>query len=401
MDLALQFGHGMMDHSRALVSAWRSGTVILSPRDQDDEQLTRFAEEIRDLGGEVLLDPQFYLPHADHGRLTSHSYWPASYTTGSFWAGSPAVELLGRLLDLNVAVGAREMVLPGEFAARVNDDWLSHQAHVVAEAKRVVGPDLALRATVALSSDATRTEADVEAVVEAVPTWDVEGIYLVCEHPKDAYLVTDPAWMSNLLDLVAGFRLKKKTVIVGYCNQQMLALAAAGANAIASGTWMNVRSFQLGKFRAQYDEEIKQRTTWFYCPQALSEYKPTYLDIAHRQRVLGKLKPETTFGTTGAEVLFSGPQPSSVQFPERTAFRHYLTCLRKQVLTSTAGTFEETVAHHQRTLDTAERLLRELRGAGVTGQMRDFGECVDANRSALSVLQSTRGPMLKRSWSSL
>src|SRR5690606_7813383 len=140
-----------------------------------------------------------------------------------------------------------------------------------------------LFATVALGADAVKSDESIDEVLAAAETWGVAGVYLVCEHPKGEYLLTDPTWLSNVLDLVAGLRLKGKTVIVGYCNHQMLALACVGANAIASGTWMNVRSFPPAKFRAQYDDEIKQRAIWYYCPQALSEYKVPFLDIAKKQ----------------------------------------------------------------------------------------------------------------------
>ncbi len=114
MELFLQFGHGMMEHSRVLVDAWGGGTVILSPRDLNEAQLVRFGPEIcGQPGGSVLLDPQFYLPHADHARLTKHKYWPDSYETGTFWHGPPLRKLISRIVDLNHAVGTRALICPG------------------------------------------------------------------------------------------------------------------------------------------------------------------------------------------------------------------------------------------------------------------------------------------------
>jgi hypothetical protein len=40
MELFLQFGFGMMEHCRVLVDEWGGGTVILSPRDLNETQLT-------------------------------------------------------------------------------------------------------------------------------------------------------------------------------------------------------------------------------------------------------------------------------------------------------------------------------------------------------------------------
>ena len=76
----------MMEHCRHLLSQWGGGTVVLSPRDLTDSQLHSLAADVTGLeGGKVLLDPQFYVPHADHDRLRSHSYWPEDFDSGSFF----------------------------------------------------------------------------------------------------------------------------------------------------------------------------------------------------------------------------------------------------------------------------------------------------------------------------
>ena len=175
-----------------------------------------------------------------------------------------------------------------------------------------------------------------------------------------------------MLDLVAGLRLLGSRVVLGYCNHQMLIAAVAKATAICSGTWMNVRSFPPEKFRATYDEERKQKSTWYYCPQALSEYKLPGLDNAQRVGLLSRMVPAADGQFAGA--LFTGAQPTSVGFGEQDAFRHYLHALRTQAGQSARASFEETVNHHKATLDSAEALIRELRNGGVRGQQRDFLE---------------------------
>ena len=42
---------------------------------------------------------------------------------------------------------------------------------------------------------------------------------------------------------------------------------------------MNVRSFSRDRFLRPDENEIRQRATWYYCPQALSEYKLPFLDL--------------------------------------------------------------------------------------------------------------------------
>lgn len=401
MQLYLQFGYGMMQHCRHLISSWGGGTVVLSPRDMSDRQLRNLSSEITDLdGGRVLLDPQFYLPYADHERLCSHDYWPSDYETGTFFQGNALRELLRKLLDLNAAVGAAEIILPGLLATAVDDAWLETERAVLEMGREVAG-DRPLVTTIALDADTTRNQDHIASLLETAPGWKSDGFYIVCEHPNGDYLVQDPNWLANVLDLVAGLRLSGAKVILGYCNHQMLAASVVQADAICSGTWMNVRSFPPDKFRSSYDEEIRQRATWYYCPQALSEYKIPFLDVAQRQHVLARMAPPPELDGGYARHLFEGPQPTTIGFAEQLAFRHYLHALRGQVQGLEHASYDEARDAQDRLLDGAEDLLATLAAAGVRGQQRDFTESVDVNRAALALVDSLRGPILRRRWSAL
>jgi hypothetical protein len=400
MELYLQFGYGMMEHCRVLVGAWHGGTVILSPRDLNPEQIVRFASEITDLpGGQVLIDPQFYLPHSDHERLTSHSFWPSDYATSLFWSGAESQRLVERILTLNENAGSSAVILPGLYADVIDDDWLARQKQMTTEARRQA-PRTRLYATVALASDTARSADAVHEILEALGDWPVQGIYLVAEHPRGDYLVSDPNWLANIVDLIAGIRLQHRDVIVGYANHQFLAAALGSANAVASGTWKNVRSFPPEKFRED-EQDPKKRATWVYCPQALSEYKLPSLDMAHRGGVLASMSPGPGFNSSYVQRLFSGPQPSAIGIPEGDAFRHYLECLRVQALGARLGTFAATAAAHEQTLTTAKSLLARLHARGVLGATRDFEECIEANQAVVASIRSTRGPTLERMWSKL
>ncbi len=357
MELYLQFGHGMMQHCRHLITEWGGGTAVLSPRDLNTDQLHRLATNITDLdGGRVLLDPQFYLPHADHERLCAYDYWPSSYETGSFFEGQPLLVLLEKLRDLNGALGSYAMLLPGLLAAEIDDDWLESQRAVLDEGRNLLG-DRLLYPTIALSADAVRSQDQIASLLEAASDWRAKGYYIVCEHPNGEYLVEDPNWLANVLDLAAGLRLVGAKVILGYCNHQMLVAATAKTNAICSGTWMNVRSFPPGKFRRAYDEEVRRRATWYYCPQALSEYKIPFLDVAHRQNVLHRMAPAAELDGGYASHLFDGPQPTAIGLTEQLAFRHYLHCLRGQVRNTHGTSYDEAVGIQDSLLDNAEELL--------------------------------------------
>jgi serine/threonine protein kinase len=183
---------------------------------------------------------------------------------------------------------------------------------------------------------------------------------------------------------------------LGYAAPEQFQNIKAEIN--ASGTWLNVRSFALDKFYAPGPEDTSRRTTWYYCSEALSEFKIEFLDIALRQGVLTAMAPPPTLDHNYAAPLFAGAAPTSVAWGEQNAFRHYLTSLRSQAADASEGSFTETIAQHNRTLDRAEALLRTLHSKGVRGQDRDFGQIIDVNRAALAVFSAAREQRLARAW---
>lgn len=398
MELILQFGHGMMGHCRHLVERWGGGRVIMSPRDLDSSQLERFSHDIRALpGGRVWLDPQFYSPHADHERLCSHSYWPTTYDTNQFWDGTHLDALLESLLSYNERLGCECVLLPGLLASEVDDLWLASQVSVTARAEELAGGRY-LIATVCLAAEIVRNEEQVEAVLEAAEHWPCSGIYLVVEPPSSEYFCDDANWLANVLDLIAGFKLLGKYVVLGYSGQQMLAASLAGLDGICSGTFVNVRQFSTDRFNAPEEGDISRRSKWYYCPRTFSEYKIPMLDIARRFGVLDDLATPDELNGGYADELFSGVQPTNVNISEQSMFRHYLYALHEQAVRAVGDSFNSTYDSYSSFLNDAEQLIASVGQHRISGQNREFRDFVDVNRTAVHVLRSTRGPMLSHHW---
>lgn len=397
MELYLQFGYGMKEISKDLLKKWGSGTVILSPRDTEPDQMQKWAREFRKVKGNHLLDPQLYYPKADHHRLTSHDYWPETFVTSLFTGGKALKDVLKKLKDFNNASQTTGYILPGVYGT-INEDWFNVHESIVDASVGIMG-DIERLATICIPSDCLRLkEEQLEAIISRTEDWNVDGYYIVAEHPNSQYLVDDPVWLSNLLVLCSGLKLQKRRVIVGYCSHQMLCLAAANVDAIASGTWLNVRVFGQHKFHEDEDESTSRRAKWYYCPQSLSEYKIPFMDIAYKKGILGRMAPDPAMNNDYPTVLFSGALPSSTSYKEGNAFRHFLHSLHLQCKNALRPTFRETVGAQEVLLATAEKYIRMLHANGIRGQDRDFANIIDVNRAALTILEDTRGFVLERQW---
>lgn len=400
MDLYLQFGYGMKGHCEALLSSWNGGTVILSPRDIDPEKLSEYSRTMRNLGARILLDPQVYLPHSEHLRLSSHRYWIADYNTVEFWSNNVFVRQLEALFELNSDLNSESVILPGFYAEQIDDNWLRCHSQILDAAKSISDGTSELIMTVILSSDSARSPDQVHYLIEEIRRWDIPYIYLICEPPKNEYLVTDAAWMANVLDLIAGLKLQGKKIILGYSNHQTLITACTSVDAIASGNWLNVRYFSIQKFDPSNNSESR-RTTWYYCPQALSEFKLTTLDLASMIGKLEQIRPAASLESDESRILFSGASPTATGFTERESFRHYLKTLKTQVNEARKDSFDESLSHHRDILSAAESVLGGLHTDGIKDSARDFLQCIDINRNALIYLESNLGPLLRRNWSRL
>ena len=398
MQLYLQIGHGMQEHTRELLDRWGGGGAILSPRDLTEAQLRKLASDIVKRGGEPLFDPQCYVRDADHEKLVAHDYWKAihKHATGAFTGGPGTDALLAELAALASSAGISTHILPGALADPVDDVWLDAQAALIAAARKHYKGDKLL-ATIAISSDALRDDDQMEAIVENAEAWEVDGYYLVAEVPS-GYLVDDPVWMANLLILASGLKLHGRRVLVGYAHHQMLCLAAANVDQIACGTFLNVRAFDTKKFFERDADDISRRSIWYYAPESLSEYKLAFLDLAMSAGVLDKLRPPKHYKRDYSDPLFAGAQPSLVGWKEPDAFRHYLDTVKQQADECRKASFDDTIDAYEKRLDRAQKLMAALAKDGVRGQDRDFANYIDVNQAAVGKLRAVRGPRLRRAW---
>ncbi|MCB1676990.1 MAG: hypothetical protein KDI01_11920 [Halioglobus sp.] len=399
MELYLQFGYGMMGLSEHLISDWQSGVVILSPRDLEYSQIEKVSLAINNNNGKVAIDPQFYIPRGDHERLTSHSFWPDNYQT-AFFDNNAIRTMLNILLDeYNGKFGSLLFILPGIYTSEVNEDWDNYNSLIISEARNLK-IEQELFSTLSFSNEVMQSEEQIHLALEYTENWDVEGYYLVPEPPNHSYLIDDPIWLINLLDLASGLKQQGKKVIVGYSNHQLLCLALAKVDAICSGNWLNVRSFNTERFHAPTDG-ISRRSKWYYCPQALSEYQIPFLDIAHRMGLTQELATASSFHSPYADILFSGAQPSSTGYNEPASFKHYLQCLRIQTQNAVKPTYESTKQGLILQLETASSLTEFLNSNGIRGRDRDFSQVVDVNLSAVAAFDRLRGMIVKHHWDDL
>ncbi|MDR1871199.1 MAG: hypothetical protein LBS60_04605 [Deltaproteobacteria bacterium] len=379
-----------------LSETWGGATVIMSPQNiYPTDKLFSFAEKTRQVGGKVLFDPQLYYPLNNQKNLQKHDYWPQSDFT--YLESRDLEELLSNLADINAKLFSDAFILPSGIINRIDERWGKYQG-IIASLSRKMAPKRRLIQTVALGKDVLLDDFQVEAIIHYAERWDIDGVYIVSERPEPYYLIDQPIWMANLMSLVAGIKRTGKEVIVGYANQQMLPLALAKCDAIASGNYQNVRWFKSKHRQTTKSDGPSRRSIWYYYPLALTEFKVTYLDVAHRVNILMTMVTPKEMDNGSSSVLFQGATPSSTNYKEGDSFRHYLHCLRFQCESASQPTYAATRNFLFAELETAARILDYLRGKGIKGQDRDFSEICDVNEAAIQTFDQEFGFAMSQEW---
>lgn len=403
MELYLQFGHGMKALTLDLSKRWNNTTVILSPRDMTPEQLNVWSKDFAKNGVKCFFDPQCYCPKSELKRLVQYSYWDCNLNTNMQSGDNFIDKKIKEIKRYNDIANTQAYILPSilhDYDSSWANTFTFQSKRFIKSAHKIM-TDKPIFMTLPFPKDfLIQNEAIIEPILQEILEWNVDGFYVIAEALERKYLIDNPMWLSNVLQICATLKIAGKKVIYGYGNHQLLPLSLLKADAMASGTWLNVRSFT-NRF-IDLDEQ-KRKSTWVYYPEALSEYKLSFMDWAFNNGYLMSMKSkDKDFLNESINKIFqSSAQPSATGFNETDAFKHYLSCLKHQVEILNKSTYKETLASYEMLLNTAEREIERLEKGGVYAQTRSFRDVIDVNRAAMTQLDRSRGFALSMSWKSM
>ena len=403
MELFLQFGYGMKNLTIDLAKKWNGASVILSPRDMEPTQLHKWSKEFEKAGVDCYFDPQCYCPKSELKRLTKYSYWDCNLNTNLQSNNTYVEQKIENIKQYNDIAMTKAYILPcilNKYEDKWDDRFVLQQKRFIDAAHKTM-KDKPIYATLALPSDfLIQNEKIIEPFLNEICALDVDGFYIVAEALDKKYLIDSPMWLSNVFHLCATLKMAGKKVIYGYGNHQMLPLSLIKVDAMASGTWLNVRSFTN---RFIDTDEQKRKSTWVYYPESLSEYKLSFLDWAYNTGYLSTMKSgDKSFMDEHYNKLFqTSVAPSTTNFNETDAFKHYLCCLRHQIELLDKNTYSEAFESYSLILTTAEREIERLEKVAIYAQARSFKNFIDVNRAAITQLDRSHGFAINMSWNDL
>ncbi|ABO49325.1 hypothetical protein Dred_0787 [Desulforamulus reducens MI-1] len=376
----------MMGLNKEFIKKYNNMGVILSPRSCTREQVEKHAAEIKNLGGTVLFDPQFYEPRTSHEKLLGYPYWEEiSFETSEFTI-SDQKELCKKVIDYQVNIlKVKEVILPGRYSNVLSESWLEMQASF-ADYSSELSLGLPVYSTLAIGSDIVGESEMFDRIIDELVSFPVDGVYVVLRSPGDKFLVNDETYLYNVLDGLLSLCLAGKRIIVGYANQQSLIYSAAGISGIASGNFRNVRSFNPEIFDIQDEDTHITRATWYYDANTLSEFRPQQLSLAYRRGLSKHFGPSCDY----CKQLLKSPNPALVPWKEPSAFRHYLYELRRQWLEIDKVEPGNRIQFVKDMLYAASHRLEYLEENGFRPGQRAFSKYFDPTIGAVEAFEIDR-----------
>jgi len=402
MELYLQFGHGMKSLSIELAKKWGGLTSILSPRDMSPVQMNKWCEEFRKNNIKCLFDPQLYVPKSEQKNLIQYSYWDKSFNTNLGSSDTYEMSIVRKIKEYNDIANTFAFICPSilkPFSDSWCNNYINESNRIITAAKNII-IDKPIWTTLSLPCNfLVQREDEIEDFIQNILRFDVDGYYIIAEVPEKKYLVDNPLWLTNLFHICSALKIANKTVVYGYGNHQLLLLSMAKIDAIASGTWLNVRSFTN---RFIDSDEMKRRSTWIYYPPALSEYKLSFIDLAYSTGILQTMELSKEYSNEYGDLIFKTKiMPSATGLTETTAFKFYLCSLKKQIEDLNYESYKKTYYAYEVLINTAQRTIEQLEKKGIFAQTRSFRDIIDVNRAAMQVLDNTRGFALEMSWDNM
>lgn len=394
MRFFIQMGHGMMAMNLELLRNFGDGEqsgVIIWPRTLRQDQLERHASEIRELGAALLFDSCFYVPDTSRWKILDLPYWSGVDFNTIDFAGKDGIEFCRRVIDYQVDVlHVTEVLLPGRYIDVRNEDWLEMHANF-AKVAAEMNIGIPIYATVALGPDLICDMPSFDAVMNEVVGYPVDGVY--CLYNSPSFLCNNDLFLMNLLSGFLSLSLAKKSIILGYANQQDLLFAAAGVETVATGNFRNVRSFNPAIFDVEEEAERK-RATWYYDGQSLCEFRLQQLGLAYqRLGMRGSFGPETQY----SESMLQSPNPATVRWREPDAFKHYITVLRDQWLSFEGRVRRERHAVVEVLHQSAQQNMTSYQNQGMhlVDRAADTASALPAWRSALGSFRTAESARLR------
>ena len=368
--------------------------AILSPADFDRDRNKELAREFHDADGDVLFDPQFYIPRADRENLESYDYFGEHGGTDFDTAdvGGNLTELCEHLIELQDWLEVDAYLSPARtldtFSTTKIDEWLDYtEAFIdVVDSK---GREIPVLASLPLEGKSLNDKDQRDTLLNRITGVDPDGFYVSVEFDQsNRYPLSGASNIYSYLDLLNTLRKNRFEILVGHTHHVAHLFLGIGINAFASGHYNNLRAFDQRRWDPDDNQGGGRLVTKYYTDKLLNELRlDPDLDLMYQKSGfdMDKIRMASPYDTP---LFNSSDPPSTVGWNfRRGAWDHYLWACYKISRQYRGKSLTERYDAAMSKIEEAEELFGDVQSE--FGMMAEpEGRIFDDWRTALSTMKS-------------
>lgn len=240
--------------------------AIISPVNEEEDDVAQVVEEHASDTFEFVFDPQLYFPRrSDRGQLATWDYFPQDLDTADLSSAEWWSAIIKKIVETSVRVGARAICSPATISASTftNDYYDAMRGHADLLTDYATEQGLrSIETVIVRLADLAATRRALE-IASVVSSTRASGIYLVLlseVRPRDE--LSDVEQLKGAMKLIHSLEESGLPVLVGCSSSDVILWKTAGATSCASGKFHNLRRFTQGRFN-DADEGGRQVPYWF------------------------------------------------------------------------------------------------------------------------------------------
>jgi hypothetical protein len=304
--------------------------LIFSPINIEAEKLSQLDESLKNTG---FLDPQLYLLNEAKGKLDSYPYFPGNihinFATADMDTSND--ELAQRCVDYQASNKFNYLVVPtrhyqenpSAFLAQSSELFVRPFVDYVREKNISTKVLLSVIIKPIMLSDEGRRDEMLNWITGHL---NIHGVYLIFENNFTSKQIKDFDYLLNALRFIRILRANELEVIIGYTNTEAVIYSAAMPDAVTIGSYENLRSFSIARFRDVEKKQQRPPNARLYSSKLFQ-----WIDYEYIQ-AMKKLVPgyETYFENSEYKPLMFQPD-YKWHFAKPQPYQHYFYIFNQQI----------------------------------------------------------------------
>lgn len=344
--------------------------AVLSPSDETPDTNQDIESRLSDNDKLVLFDPHVYLPgQGDRPDLDEYDYHDEflgeDYFSGIFQSKNNRVEFCELVIDAQDTLNVDAYISPAIHMDKLSndqlDDWTDLTESFIKTARRE-GRDIPIFASLPVDGPQLNDRDQKNYLLNSATGLNPNGFYVsVMFEDRDIRLpLKGKENIESYLDLFMSLNMNRFETIAAHTHQIAHLLYAVGVDAVASGHYKNLRTFDTDRWISKEDE-IRRTVIRYYSDSLLESIRPDNLlnELAENTSFdLDKIREQSPYESG---LFDSSTTPATSGWANAdAAWEHYLWSMYQIKEKYKEKTLDDRVQEAKDHVSRAEALYRQI-----------------------------------------